>query len=623
MDLWKLPKRELNYLLITPRTSTLPYPQNLGVLGGALWPVPMGMAYVSSSIKAVYQNVYNLNLDYETKDLDDVITEFIEKHRIDVVLTGGLAGQFSKIKSVIDSVKKVSEEIIVVIGGRCITPIPTVAMSAFESADIGIIGEGEITVRELVLSLNAGGDLGEIDGLIYKDQSNFVMTSPREDILDLDSLPFPDFAGLECGKVFNVISTAAVVAARSCPFSCTFCYGAAGKYRMRSIDNIISEIEFLITHYQVKSISLIDELFVSNKQRILEFCEKIKPYNISWGTTIHATGSQQKELFQQMHKSGCCALNLGVESGSERVLKSMNKRATLAQIESALKNIKEAKIGIYASLIFGDIIEDYESVEETLTWWRNNRQYPIELSRMYAIPGSHIYEYAVKNNIIKDEIEHLRNNCRECNFSKLTDSQYNEMSLRLTTEEAFNPYSPQSYSILSIDIDNQKTLVRYTCSCGFEGDVLSDGLLLSSSIRCPVCQQAYRLPFHEKYLMSRIRDKVKLLVENNERIAFWGLGREIQLLLRGIDISTLDGVFIVDADVKKQGLVFLGKRIFSPEIIQDEKIPLVIPSPLLLGGVHYVSTIEQEVARFAKVKIVSFGELLNLACPINIDSTKI
>lgn len=612
-----VPKRNkgLNYLLITPRTSTLPYPQNVGALGGALWPVPMGMAYVSSSLKAVSRHVYNLNLDYDSREIHEAIEKAIEEHRIDAVLTGGLAGQFSKIKSVVDAVKRVNPEIMVIVGGRCITPIPEAAMKAFECADIGILGEGEITTQELAMALDRGGDLTQVNGLIFKTHDAFTITAPRENITDLDSLPFPDFTGLECDKLFTSIATASVVAARSCPFNCTFCYGVAGKYRMRSVDNIVSEIAFLIEKYGVRTIAIIDELFVSNKQRILEFCTKIKPYDVKWGCTIHASSCEPRVL-AHMRESGCISLNLGVESGSNKVLKSMNKKATSEQIERGLEKIQEAGIGIIASMIFGDIVEDVDTVEESLRWWRKNRRYPIELSRMYAFPGSFVYKHSVEHGIIKNEVEHLRMDCREANFSKLTDRQYREMSLRLTSEEAFYSHVPEWFRLLTVDIENQKTLARYTCTCGYEGDVWSAGLLLSAIIRCPECQQAYRLTFYERYSFSRIREEVEGIEERFGNIAFWGLGREMQLLLRGIEVASMDGVFLIDADVKKQGLEFLGKTVLAPDFLQGGGIGAVVPSPLLLGGVHYTSTIEQTVAKMSRARIVPFGELLSIACPV-------
>ncbi len=599
----------LNYLLITPRISLLPYPNNLERYG-YLPNIPMGLAYISSSLKTVSQNVYNLNLEFETGGIYEAITDSIEKHHIDVVLTGGMSGQFSKVKKVVDSVKQIKKNLVMVVGGGVISSAPDVAMKAFECVDIGVIGEGEITVRELVLALNSGKDLKTINGLIYKKDGGFVSTAPRQEIADLNTLPLPDYKGVGCDKLWKFIQTSYIVPSRSCPFNCTFCYHpSGGKYRMRSVDNVIGEIKFLVENYQIRHIGLFDELFATGKSKVIEFCTKVKPYNITWSCTVHPA-TFHGELLQLMRESGCRHINIGVESASEKVLKSMNKRTTLQKTENALKIINESKIGINAALLFGDVAEDTETVEETLHWWRSNLQYAIELTRLYVFPGSFVYNYAVKEGIIKNEVEHLRNDCRNANVSKLTDYQYNEMLLRLTTEEAFYSYQPKGFSIVSVNTTAQKTSAIYECFCGYKGDIITVGLLLSNTFHCPVCIQGYRLPLYEKYSFSHIRNKVESVIKETGNIAFWGLGREMQLLLRGIDVSTIKEAFIIDRDAKKQGLHFMGKLVHAPNIFQKEDIATVVPTPLLVGGIHYNETIEAEIAKFSKGEILPLGELL-------------
>lgn len=384
----------------------------------------------------------------------------------------------------------------------------------------------------------------------------------------------------------------------------------------------MSEIEFLVDNYQIRHIGLFDELFATGKSKVIEFCTKVKPYNITWSCTVHPA-TFHGELLQLMRESGCRHINIGVESASEKVLKSMNKRTTLQKTENALKTINEAKIGINAALLFGDIAEDTETVEETLHWWRNNLQYAIELTRLYVFPGSFVYNYAVKEGIIKNEVEHLRNDCRDANVSKLTDYQYNEMLLRLTTEEAFYSYKPKDFSIVSINTTVQKTSAKYECFCGYEGEITTVGLLLSCTFHCPVCIQGYRLPLYEKYSFSHIRNKIESIIKEKGNIAFWGLGREMQLLLRGIDVSTLKEAFVIDRDPKKQGLYFMGKLVHAPNIFQKEYIATVVPTPLLVGGIHYNETIEAEIAKFSKGKILPLGELLRqeAKCGLNEHST--
>lgn len=601
--------KPLNYLIVSPRISLQPFPQNLENYVH-MPAVPMGLAYISACMKSVSNNVCNLNLEFEVGDIFGLVNETIRKQKIDVVFTGGMSGQFSKIKLIVDAVKRTNENIKVVVGGSIMSSVPEVAMKALENVDIGVIGEGDITSMELVKALDSGADLKNIEGLAYKNGNNLTVTKPRKEIQDLDALPFPDYEGLACEEVWEKNQVFYIVCSRSCPFNCTFCYHPCGKrYRRRSIDNIMGEIDYLAKKYKIKQLGPLDELFSCDRNRLIDFCNKIKKYNLKWGCTVHAS-KFYPELLDMMRESGCKHINIGVESASDKILKSMNKRTTIKQIEYALEKIRDARIGVNATLIFGDIEEDASTVEETITWWRNHLQYFIELTRIYVYPGSHIYKYAVESGIIKDEIAHMEGDCRDANVSHLTEQEYNEMLLRLTTEEAFYCFSPEKYSILSVDTKEARTSFKYQCACGTKESLSTSGLLLSGTFRCPECHQAYRISFAEKYSMPKMLEKINELLIKYKKIAFWGLGREIQILLKGIEASKIDGLFVIDADKKKQGLSFLGHKVNTPDILTKEEIGAVIPTPLLGGGIHYTESIENVISKIKDVDIISLGEII-------------
>lgn len=597
------------YLIISPRISLLPFPENIKHYG-YLPIIPMGIAYVSACIKEVHNDIYNLNLELESKDVDEAIADLIKKYSIDVVMTGGMSGQFTKIRQVVTAVKNINNNITVIVGGGVITSAPKTAMDAFENVDIGVIGEGELTAPELVQKLNSNSDLSDVEGIIFKKNGNYLQTPPRASITDLDNLPYPDYEGVGCNKLWKILPTSYIVPSRSCPFHCTFCYHPCGDiYRTRSNDSVIEEITYLNKKYNISYFGLFDELFVIKRSKVLDFCKKVKPLNIFWSCTVHVN-TYQPDLLEIMRESGCRHINIGVESASEKVLKSMKKNTKIKNIDIALKKIRDAKIGVNAALIFGDVVEDVETVEESLDWRRKNLQYQVELSRIYVYPGSQIYNYAVDKKIIKNEVEHLKNDCMNTNISKLSQQQYNSMLLKLTTEEAFYTYAPKSFSIISVNTYEQKTSAEYECYCGYKGKIETSGILLSNGFQCPKCIQGYSLPYYEKYSFPLIRKKIEKIIKTHGQIAFWGMGREMQLLLRGIDVASIHDTFLVDIDSKKQGLSFLNKKIESPEVIMANNIDAVIPSPLLVGGIHYSTTIETEISKLSYAEIISFGELL-------------
>jgi|WetSurMetagenome_2_1015567.scaffolds.fasta_scaffold00092_31 anaerobic magnesium-protoporphyrin IX monomethyl ester cyclase len=597
--------RELNCLLVGPRISLLPYPQNIQ-LRSDLALISVGLAYVSSSLKARYRNIYNLNLEFDTREVFDAIAGAISGYKIDVVFTGGISGQFSRVKKVLDSVKMIDRNIITVVGGLIVTATPEVAMKALENADIGVVGEGEVTACELVAALESGAGLDNVDGLIYKKNDRFVRTTPRREITDLDALPFPDLMCLEYDKHR---ADAYVHGSRSCPFHCTFCFRPSGsKYRVRSIDSIISEVAYLKQHHPIKSICFSDELFLADRKRTEEFCARIKPYDVSWSCSAHAN-TLPDDLLPLLRESGCSAIVLGVESASNKVLKSMRKGTTIQRTEEALQKIYDNHIMLDSNLIFGDVAEDQETLEETISWWRKNRRFFISLTRIRVFPGTAIYNHAVESGKIPDEVEFLRQDCPYVNISRLTDRQYQEMSLRLTTEEAFYPQPPESFTILEVNTNTQETLARYKCSCGHTAEIRTRGMLLSNDVRCPVCGHGYTLPYHERYSAEEVRGVIYSLIREYGPLAFWGLGREMQLLLRLIGASSIPEACLIDRDAHKQGLVFMDKVICAPDILKQGAIRVVVPTPILGAGVHYTATIEEEIAGICAAHVVPFGKL--------------
>lgn len=609
----KIPEagKDLNFLLITPRISPYPYPQNFEMLSVGNMPMlPPGFAYISASLKSVHKSVSNLNLELESGDAVKAIEDAVRKHKADVVLTTGLSRHFTMIKQVVDAVKEMSPEIIVVVGGGVISSNPEVAMKAFERVDIGVIGEGEVTVQELVAALRGDRELQSVNGVIYREDETYIRTPVREEIVDLDALPFPDYDGLEYGKFCQQTGYANIVCGRSCPFNCTFCFHPCGKiYRARSTNNIVKEIEYLMSEFKVKSFNLIGEgLFFSHRESI-KLCERLKPMQLAWGCTMHPSRSNM-EVLRHMRGSGCKTICIGIESACDHILKSMNKKSNFMTVEKALREIQESGIQVSGNFIFGDVLEDEKSVETTICWWRENRRYPIDLIMIMVYPGTSMYKVALEKGLISNEVDYLKSNCPNINLSQLTDLQYRELEMRLSTEKAFYTYSPKSYSIISTNLDERRTLTRYSCECGYSAEIRVKGILVSDSFSCPACAKEYQIPFHKMYSTSFAKNILESSVEGGKKLAFWGIGIEMQLLLTKVDISTLRNVFLIDREVKKQGMCFMNHVINAPDVLRSEQIDTVVVTPIAQGSVN--DTIARELKELQVEKVIHFKSLLQL-----------
>ena len=352
---------------------------------------------------------YTANLDYLEGDIYSILKKLLTDNDINVVCTGGLSRDCHKLKEVIDTARRINPQIISVVGGGIISSDPRTAMRVLD-ADIGVIGEGEITICELARALDGGRTYADIPGLIYKDGGNgLVITPPRSEIADIDSIPFPDFDGFDYGQWVSSSGSGLVLTDRSCPFRCTFCFHPTGeKYRQRSFDDIFKEIDFQVEHYQVKCFGLSSELFATTKQRVVDFCNRIKNYNIKWGCCLRVC-DVDAEMLQLMKAAGCVNVVFGLESADNSILKSMRKGITVDQIDPCVKLTYDANLMIEGGFIFGDINETKETVANTMNFWRrHNDMHYLNLTMISVFPGSFLYKHACDAGIIKDQEQFLR-----------------------------------------------------------------------------------------------------------------------------------------------------------------------------------------------------------------------
>lgn len=419
-----------NVLLIVPRyfsTDTCGYI------------MPLGILYVSSALKkSKVANVYTINLNHHN-DSEKALKEIILNNSIDIVGTSGLSGQFIEVYPLLRMIKKIKPSIITIVGGGMITADPIPAMEAFDSlADFGVIGEGEISVPELINAINLNLNKESINGIIYNKNGQWIITKRRDDIEDLDSIPFPDYEGFDYDKYLDTngeiengtkYSPVAIIGGRSCKYNCTFCFHPSGsKYRQRSLDSIFSEIDYLVSHYKVNYIALREELFSSNITRVVEFCERMRPYPLVWSIQLRVDCIND-EIVNALANSNCRYIFLGIESADNRILKSMRKKITIEQVEYALNLTIKAGLDTRSTIIFGDSEESMETANNTIKWWLKNRKMSsIALDMIIAFPGSTIYNVARKNGRIPDPVKFLKDGCPIINLSSnMTDREYAEL----------------------------------------------------------------------------------------------------------------------------------------------------------------------------------------------------
>lgn len=255
-----------------------------------------------------------------------------------------------------------------------------------------------------------------------------------------------------------------MITSRSCPYRCTFCFHPTGKvYRERPLDDFFKELDSLVARYEINMVALIDELFSLKKQRLLEFCDRIEPYKLNWMVQLHVNCADD-HILQRMKAAGCSYISYGVESMSQEVLISMQKKSKKTRIHEVLGNTYRHKIGIQGNLIFGDSAETLETANESMRWWAENPHFKIWVNRLLVYPGSPDYIRAVRDGLITDRVNFIANQAVDLNISKMNDADLRAIArkvlvahrtlldlapiVKLEKQAEVDPLRGESYDIL-------------------------------------------------------------------------------------------------------------------------------------------------------------------------------
>lgn len=567
---------EKNYLIVMPVLTEI-FEQS--------YSFPLGMAYVSAALKHAKRNVITYNLNYKAGSIEDNLRKVILENDIDVIATGGLTAQYWQLKRILRSAKEIKPDIVTWVGGGIITSDPENAMTALEAADYGMIGEGEITICELADVMEGLRDKHQVAGLIFKENDQWVITKQRAEIMDLDSLPYPDYAGFEYEKVLEKIPTdiyalnqgrfGFVSFGRSCPFNCTFCFHPSGtKYRRRSIDSVFGEIDFLIEHYGIRNIAVTDELFVTKLEDVKEFCKRIKERGIGFVISLRVD-MVNREMLTLLKDSGCLSIAFGLESADNTILQSMKKHITVEQIDEALGMCHEIGMNCMGNFIFGDQAETVETANNTINWWKNHPQYLIALHLIVLYPGSELYKLAVAEGKIKDPVQFIKDGCPYINVSKMTDQEYRDMALSISI-------LPQRRTELL-----EKAKVEYmgfgkvslTAECPECGCINTwkglDVFRSLGNVICDGCGKAMNIIVSD-YVGNRIEKNYQSL--KNHKIGIWPMTNAVADFVEKVPDALGENTYFIDKAKMKQGARYQGKEIYGPAILDKEQIDTVFVS---------------------------------------------
>ncbi|OGW75969.1 MAG: hypothetical protein A2Z72_04720 [Omnitrophica bacterium RBG_13_46_9] len=264
----------------------------------------------------------------------------------------------------------------IIAGGPHITSNPDDLLEHKE-IDMAVIGEGEMTFKELVGAIEKGNDVSGIKGIAYNLNGKLFLTSPREFMPNLDILPFParHLVPIHLYKPQpndqRRLPKLSMITSRGCPYPCIFCDKNVFKntYRSFSAKYIVNEMSHLVRQFNAKDIAFVDSTFTPNKERVYEIVREIKNSNldVTWTCSVRAD-VLDRPLLKEMRDSGCWRVRLGIESGDDEILKFIKKGVTKSQLIKVTNWAYELDLEPKGFFIIGHLADTKKTIEDTINF---------------------------------------------------------------------------------------------------------------------------------------------------------------------------------------------------------------------------------------------------------------
>lgn len=380
---------EKEILLIVPPTRS--FTQRL----------PLGLMYISSFLES--KGVKNNILDFKGINNElayNKIKEKIIQLKPEFIGITCVVSEVNIVYDICEFIKKNCSETLIIIGGPHTSICPENFVDRRIKFDYLVIGEGEITFYELIKTLKNGGDINEVKGIAYMKAGILVKNKYREMIQNLDELPFPAYDKVDM-KYYcrpNVwalrpiyISSFTLFTSRGCPYNCNFCVAHAvwgRKVRFMSPERVVQHIEYIINTFKIDALYFGDESFTFSKERIYDIFNILKHKNIKilFGCQTRVN-LLDENLLKFLKNNGCLQIDFGIESGSDRMLKIMNKQTSVEMCRNIDRICRKIKLRQFANMLINVPGETLEDLEKSLQVIKDRRYNSVIWNVYCPYPG--------------------------------------------------------------------------------------------------------------------------------------------------------------------------------------------------------------------------------------------
>ena len=370
---------------------------------------PLGILYLAAYLEKNSDHQISI-IDAQVEELtSNQLAKKIQAISPDIVGITAMTFTLIDVIKVIEIVKKIDSKIKIILGGphAHIYPKETLDLSG---VDFVVLGEGEKPLFELIKNINNPKKLKEIKNIAFKDENKqIVINECRDYNQDLDELPFPARHLIPYKKYWSILSGNKIMTtmftSRGCPYQCTFCDRPnMGKlFRSRSAKNVVDEMEECLK-MGIKEIFIYDDTFTVNKQRVMDICNEIITRKLKFVWDIRSRiDTVDEEMLKKLKQAGCDRIHYGVESGTEKILKVLNKGIHLDQVVNIFNLTKKIGISTFAYFMIGCPTETKNDILQTIKFAKNLNTDYVQITIFTPFPATKIYYDALNQGVIKND----------------------------------------------------------------------------------------------------------------------------------------------------------------------------------------------------------------------------
>jgi anaerobic magnesium-protoporphyrin IX monomethyl ester cyclase len=434
--------------------------------------IPLGLAMVSAVAEREGHDVEVLDLLNQALPYS-ALDKQLKRRRYGLVMAGGFAMQVASMREIVQRVRRLSPGTKVLLGGVGVSDIPEIALD-YTGADAVCTHEAELVLPDILRAVQDGRSFDDCLGIVFR-AGDKVVRRPGGSIAEkLEDLPYPAYHLFDIDGIaphsyngWGAKKSIHITSSRGCPFRCTFCInsllndreyktasfggdlgGSKKPLRHRSPESVVKEIEFIKDRYGITDFHFADEEFITHTDHLLKMCAALKKVNVTWSTSGRADWVSEVKL-AAMKEAGCRYIIFGIESGSQKIVDLMAKKAKVPRVAEGLVACYKVGMRFIPNFMIGYPGETRETIAESVEFCKALKL-PYEPAFVTPFPNSRMF-HDKKDSMGDWETYFSRLANVDYNasvFAELSDLSADELqSLRQWAREECAPTAASIYNV--------------------------------------------------------------------------------------------------------------------------------------------------------------------------------